>query len=149
MRQRLYGKGCSFKIFFSNCNIPKPDAVTWANMTNNPMEEEYGLQAAYVILSMAIGIYLTLRPLTTYLLRRRLLELGQWTEQTHKQMEQERDAPSESLKWGLILLFSGIGLIVVHFLPVPPESSLNYGVIMVSAALGFLVYYRIITTKTN
>ncbi|MBN8823728.1 DUF6249 domain-containing protein [Spirosoma sp.] len=127
----------------------KPDPVTWANMTNEPMEKEYGLQAAYVILSMAIGIYLTMRPLTTYLLRRRLLELGQWTEQTHKQMEQERDAPSESLKWGLILLCSGIGLIIVHFLPVPPESSLNYGVIMVSSALGFLIYYRIVTTKTN
>ncbi|UFH52887.1 DUF6249 domain-containing protein [Spirosoma sp. KNUC1025] len=113
------------------------------------MENEYGLQAAYVILSMAVGIYLTMRPLTTYLLRRRLLELGLWNEQTHRQMEQDNQSPAESLKWGLILLFTGLGLIVIHFLPVSPDSSLPYGVILVSAALGFLVYYVLVSSRNK
>jgi hypothetical protein len=130
-----------------SCNIPEVDTVSWAKIANNPMEKEYGLQAACVILSIALGIYLTMRPLTTYLLRRRLIELGQWNEQTHRQMEQENQSPAESLKWGLILLFTGIGLIVVHFLPVSSDSSLPYGVIMVSAALGFLLYYLIISSR--
>ncbi|WP_338876523.1 DUF6249 domain-containing protein [Spirosoma sp. SC4-14] len=113
------------------------------------MEQQYGLQGAYVILAIAFGVYLTMRPLTTYLLRRRLMELGQWNEQTLRQLESENQSPAESLKWGLILLFTGIGLIVVYFLPVPPDSSLPYGVIMVSAALGFLLYYAIISSRLN
>lgn len=125
-------------------------------------EEQYGLQAAYVILAIAFGIYLTMKPLMTYLLRRRLLELSQWSDQWASptdqknqassenvkwgmmlQVEQKDQSPLESLKWGLILLFTGIGFIIVHFLPVSTESSLTYGIIMVSAAIGFLVYYQI------
>ncbi|GAB3946456.1 hypothetical protein GCM10028805_17010 [Spirosoma harenae] len=113
------------------------------------MEEEYGIQAAFVIISMALGIYLTMRPLTTYLLRRRLIELGLWNEQTHNQLDQEAQSPTESLKWGLILLFTGIGFIIVHFLPISADSSLSYGVVMVSAAIGFLIYYRIVSGKNN
>jgi len=113
------------------------------------MEQQYGLQGAYVILAIAFGVYLTMRPLMTYLLRRRLIELGQWNEQTHRQLEQENQSPTESLKWGLILLFTGIGLIIVHFLPVSPDSSLPYGVVMVSAAIGFLIYYALVSARTK
>ncbi|MBD2700270.1 hypothetical protein IC229_06475 [Spirosoma sp. BT702] len=113
------------------------------------MEEQYGIQGAYVILSISFGIYLTMRPLTTYLLRRRLLELGQWSHEAHRQMKEENQSPRESLKWGLILFFTGIGFIVVHFLDVTFDSSLAYGVIMVSAAIGFLLYYLLVSSRPN
>ena len=48
---------------------------------------------------------------------------------------------SEMLKWGIILLFGGAGLIVLEFLPHDENTPLPYGVMTVFVALGFLTYY--------
>ncbi|GAB3496593.1 hypothetical protein GCM10027341_15610 [Spirosoma knui] len=113
------------------------------------MEEQYGLQGAFVILAIAFGIYLTMRPLTTYLLRRRLFELGQWNEKVHELLGRDSESSTEGLKWGLILLFTGSGLLTVHYLSVSPDSSLFYGIILVAASLGFLLYYLIMRTQNK
>ncbi|GAA4397820.1 hypothetical protein GCM10023187_07690 [Nibrella viscosa] len=113
------------------------------------LQEQYGLQGTFVILAIAFGIYLLMKPFTTYLLRRRLIELGQWNDQANRSLTEERNSLIENLKWGLILLFTGIGLIVVEFLPYSFNSSLPYGVISVFTAIGFLVYYLIVRNNTK
>ena len=46
-----------------------------------------------------------------------------------------------SLKWGLIIFFAGISLIIMEYIPSGPESPLPYGLFAVSVSLGFLIYY--------
>ncbi|WP_164851344.1 hypothetical protein [Larkinella soli] len=113
-------------------------------------EDQYGIQGAYVILSISFGLYLLIRPVTTYLLRRRLIELGQWNEQIHRELGRYAGNTTENLKWGLILLFTGLGLILNEFLPYSYyRSSLPYGVIAVAASLGFLLYYLIVVNRSK
>ncbi|GAB3900181.1 hypothetical protein GCM10028803_22590 [Larkinella knui] len=113
------------------------------------MQEQYGVQGAIVILAIAFGIYLIMKPFTRYLLRRRLMELGQWNEESLRQVGDETELPSDNLKWGLVLLFFGLGLILVAFLPYSYDSSLPYGVVAVSTAIGFLIYYGIVMSRKS
>ena len=111
------------------------------------MHDQYGIQGAYVILAMAVGIYLIMKPFTKYLLRRRLMDLGQWNDESLRQVEKEGDSTADNLKWGLILLFFGLGLIVVAFVPYSYDSSLPYGIVAVSTAIGFLIYYALVVNR--
>jgi hypothetical protein len=113
------------------------------------MQDQYGVQGAYVILSIAFGLYLISKPFTNYLLRRRLMELGQWNEESLRQLDAQAELPTDNLKWGLILLFFGIGLILAAFLPYSYYSSLPYGVVAVSTSIGFLIYYGIVTKRKS
>ena len=51
------------------------------------------------------------------------------------------------LKWGLIILFTGVGLIIIEILGVTRigfnPSPLPFGIVLVSVALGFLTYFGI------
>jgi len=49
-----------------------------------------------------------------------------------------------TLKWGLILLFAGIGLILLEYIPYEYNSPLPYGIEGTFIALGFLVYYFVV-----
>ena len=50
----------------------------------------------------------------------------------------------EALKWGLLLFFGGIGLIVLSFVPYDmADSPLPYGIEAVFLSAGFLLYYGI------
>lgn len=54
-----------------------------------------------------------------------------------------------SLKWGLIVLFTGISLIILEFIDTRPDSPLPYGLVLVSISLGFLVYYFMVKNETK
>lgn len=57
------------------------------------------------------------------------------------------DLGSEMLKWGIILLFGGTGLIVLEFIPYNENSPLPYGVMTIFVSLGFLSYYFLIRNR--
>ena len=54
-----------------------------------------------------------------------------------------------TLKWGLIILFAGLGLIIVEQLPHDEDSLLPYGVEAVCASLGFLLYYFMVKKERD
>lgn len=60
-----------------------------------------------------------------------------------------------ALKWGLVTLFGGLGLIVIELLGVNNpafvdfNSSMPFGIFFVSIAIGFLVYYFIMSAKMD
>ncbi len=60
---------------------------------------------------------------------------------------QNLDSRYQSLKWGIIMLFAGTGLIILEFIPYKYESPLPFGILTTSIALGFLVYYLIMESK--
>lgn len=49
-----------------------------------------------------------------------------------------------SLKWGLLIFFAGLSLIIMEYIPVSPESPLPYGLFAVAVSLGFLIYYFVV-----
>lgn len=48
-----------------------------------------------------------------------------------------------NLKWGIIILSGGIGLILIHFLNLSSESPLPYGIESIFIALGFIILFII------
>jgi hypothetical protein len=82
--------------------------------------------------------------LFTYLLKKRLIDSGQIDKTSLDLLLKPIRSTSEPLKWGLLLLFGGLGLVIVEFVPYPANtSSLPYGIVSVCLAIGFLTYYRL------
>ena len=88
------------------------------------------------------SVYFFVKVMTDYILKKKMIEKGFVNEDTQAIFKQHAaDNKYGSLKWGLIIFFSGLSLIIMEFLTVRPESPLPYGLFAVSASLGFLVYY--------
>jgi hypothetical protein len=58
------------------------------------------------------------------------------------------DLRVDTLKWGVILLFGGMGMIVLNYITVYADSTLPYGIETVFLAAGFITYY-LISRKIN
>jgi len=85
-----------------------------------------------------------------YRLKRRLLDAGPIDDNALKLLPSIPKSSSDMLKWGIILLFAGLGLIVLEFIPFNVENSpLPYGVETVFIATGFLVYYFLISRNNK
>ncbi len=48
-----------------------------------------------------------------------------------------------NLKWGLVILLGGIGLVLIHYLNLSSESSLPYGIESIFIASGFILLFFI------
>lgn len=87
-------------------------------------------------------IVVIINSLFSYLLKKRIIDLGQIEKETLDVLLKPIGLSSEPLKWGLLLLFGGIGLVIIEFLPYEAnQSSLPYGIEAVWLAIGFLTYY--------
>lgn len=98
-----------------------------------------------IIGSFSVGIYLFTLTMTNYILRKKMIEKGFVSDEAQNILKTHTDQNKySSLKWGLIALFSGLGLILMEYIPVSPNSPLPYGLFAVSVSLGFLIYYFLI-----
>ena len=88
------------------------------------------------------GVASIVRTITDYQLRRKLIQLGHVDPLSTSVLQSSKDNRLSSLKWGLVILFGGIGLIIISLTDVYyQESPLPFGIEAVSIAVGFLVYY--------
>jgi hypothetical protein len=86
--------------------------------------------------------------LFNYRLKKRILEAGPLDETSLKFFSQLSGLGTESLKWGIILFFTGLGLVVLEYIPYSAENSpLPYGVETIFIALGCVAYYLTIQRK--
>ena len=103
------------------------------------------------------GIYYILSLLADFLLKRKLIKAEQYERvgilDNPKPVNQEANK-YPSLKWGLVALMSGLGLILVEWLRyIDPElinyreSVLPFGILLVFVSLGFLIYFFIMNGK--
>ena len=60
----------------------------------------------------------------------------------------ERYLPS-SLKWGLVMVFAGLALVVIKLLPYYIEGEVVFGVMLIAAGTGLLLYYAIANKKAK
>jgi len=96
-------------------------------------------------------IYLIVKASLDYCTRKQLIEKGLVNEDIKHLFygnNVERYLPS-SLKWGLVLVFVGITMVVLKLLPYYIEGEVIFGVALVAAGAGLLVYYGIASKKAK
>jgi hypothetical protein len=83
-----------------------------------------------------------------YRLKKRIIDAGPVDDNIIKLIPAFPRMNTEMLKWGIILLFAGLGLIVLEFVPYSIETSpLPFGIETVFIAIGFLVYFYMVKNK--
>ena len=101
-----------------------------------------------VVIVFIIAIAIVVISAFNFKLKKRIIESGPIDDNALKFIGSISGLNTEALKWGLILLFGGIGLVVMEFLPYNLEDSpLPYGIESIFFAIGFLVYYTLVRSK--
>ncbi len=103
--------------------------------------------------SLGAAVYFFTKTITDYGLKKKMIDKGKKmidkgyvnddTQAIFKQ-HQATDNKYPSLKWGLIIFFAGLSLIVMEYVPVAPDSPLPYGLFALCVSLGFLIYYFVV-----
>lgn len=79
-----------------------------------------------------------------------MIEKGHVNEDTQSIFKKNTDENRySSLKWGLIILFAGLSLVLLEFIRYDRHSPLPYGMFAIFVSLGFLIYYFIIKKEFN
>jgi hypothetical protein len=100
--------------------------------------------------SFGTAIYLFTRVMTDYILKKKMIDKGYVNEDTQAIFKQHTtDNKYSSLKWGLIVFFGGLALIIMEYIPVRQESPLPYGLFAVFVSAGFLLYYYVAKKNSN
>jgi hypothetical protein len=108
-------------------------------MDNNLREV---LMPITILGSFGAAVYFFVRVMTDYILKKKMIEKGFVNDETQAIFKQHAgDNKYPSLKWGLIIFFAGLSLIVMEYIPRGPESPLPYGLFAVCVSFGFLIYY--------
>jgi hypothetical protein len=109
-----------------------------------------------VLLPMAIlgtigaTMVLFTRTISDYILKKKMIEKGYVNEDTQAIFKRNTDENKySSLKWGLIILFAGLSLVLMDFIPYDTHSPLPYGLFAVFVSLGFLIYYFVVKKELN
>ncbi len=98
-----------------------------------------------IIGSFGATIFLFTRVMTDYILKKKMIDKGFVNDETQAIFKQHvSDNKYSALKWGLIVFFGGLSLIIMEFIPTAGDSPLPYGLFAVSVSFGFLLYYFII-----
>lgn len=100
------------------------------------------LMPVSILGSFGTALYFFTKVLTDYLLRKKMIEKGFVSEETQSIFKQYKEENKDSsLKWGLLILFAGIALVIIDVTNVNPASALPYGIFAISVSIGFLLYY--------
>lgn len=95
-----------------------------------------------IIIVFFVLIAIFILALYNYRLKKRIIDAGPLDDTGLKFLTQLSGSGTEAMKWGLLLLSAGVGLVVMQFVPYSAEDSpVPYGVEMIFVALGFLLYY--------
>ena len=108
-----------------------------------------GIAGAIVVGVIFYGIVSIVKAITDYQLRRKLINLGHIDKQSTEILSRTRNNHLESLKWGLIILFGGIGFIIISHPAIDIDSPFPFGVMSVCIAIGFLLYFFIARRMTE
>lgn len=92
------------------------------------------------------GLFVTVftKTLTDYFLRKKMVEKGLIGDDASQLLHQQNENKFAALKWGLIILFGGLGLILIELISLDVNSTLPYGLFAMSLSAGFLVYFYIV-----
>lgn len=95
------------------------------------------------IVSVFGSIILFVTIITNYSLRKKLIDKNMVNDETAN-LFRSVSSKQNSLKWGLIILFAGVGLIIIDSMNLDGDEAMPYGIEAVCVALGFLTYYFLV-----
>ena len=101
--------------------------------------------------SFGAAIYFFTKVMTDYILKKKMIDKGYVNEETQSVLRQQAsiDDKYSSLKWGLIIFFGGVSLVLMEYIPAQGGSPLPYGLFAISVSLGFLIYYYLVKRDTK
>ncbi|AWV97216.1 hypothetical protein [Arcticibacterium luteifluviistationis] len=88
--------------------------------------------------------------ITNYLLKKKLIQSGNLDAESQKIISQNFSGMKfDNLKWGLVLLFAGVGLVIIDLLPISDIQNMHLplGIELISIAIGFLTYFFYMKNK--
>lgn len=94
-----------------------------------------------IIGTFGLTLSFFIKTLTDYFLRKKMVEKGLVGVDANELLRNQEISKFASLKWGLIVLFGGIGLIILEAIPYEKTSTLPFGIFAISLSLGFLTYF--------
>jgi hypothetical protein len=110
------------------------------------------MEEAFVTAIVFAGIYQVIKVFTDYLLKRKIITSGHIDKAGILETPKDREENSyPTLKWGLVTLFAGIGLLVIALLERSGGIDMTYGgfsylafsIELIAISLGFLLYFTI------
>jgi hypothetical protein len=123
------------------------------NLNNTTMDQELKdvLMPVTIFGGLGGSIYFFTKVMTDYVLKKKMIEKGFVNDDTQAIFKQQTsiDNRYSSLKWGLIMLFAGLSLVVMEYIPTYPESPLPYGLFAVFVSIGFLIYYFMVKKENK
>ena len=103
-----------------------------------------------VLGTFSLGLIFFVKTLRDYQLRKKMVEKGYVNPENESVLKRfKNENQNANLKWGLLVLFAGIGLVLIEFLPFRNESTLPFGVFAICVSLGFLIYFIISKKLTD
>ncbi|MEM9673520.1 MAG: DUF6249 domain-containing protein [Cyclobacteriaceae bacterium] len=102
----------------------------------------------FVMVPIIVGIIFfsvvsVFRIIFDYQLRRKMIQMGHVDQNSVAILNQKRNSRLDSLKWGLIILFAGIGFVIISIPSIEIDSPLPFGIMSICIAVGFLLYFAI------
>lgn len=125
------------------CLLPK---------TFKPENKMIDLTTVLVVASIFGSLLLFTMTITNFFLKRKMIDSKQLDPESLSLISKNFTSfKFDNLKWGLILLFGGIGFMLIAHLPhfLREDSVLPIGVEMVMVAFGFLTYYFLVKNKVD
>ena len=108
------------------------------------------------ILGIVTAVVIVIISILNHRIKMKMIKEGHVDENSIKILSQENAGLKlDTLKWGIILLFGGIGLIILQYIPWGFDyhgghgSPLPFGIEIVCIALGFLTYYFIAKSQNK
>lgn len=108
------------------------------------------LMPLVILGSIGGSIVLFTKTISDYILKKKMIEKGYVNEDTQAIFKKNTDENRySSLKWGLIILFAGLSLVLMEFIDYDTRSTLPYGLFAVFVSLGFLIYYFMVKKELS
>jgi hypothetical protein len=108
-----------------------------------------GIVAAIVIAVIFTGVVSIINTFLNYKLKRKLIESGQVNDTSINILGEQEEGRYSALKWGLVVLFGGLGLVTLEFIPYHVNSPFPYGWVATFTAIGFLIYYFLVRKEIS
>jgi len=102
-----------------------------------------------IIGTFGLTLSFFIKTLTDYFLRKKMVEKGLVGVDASELLKNQENSKLASLKWGLIVFFGGIGLILLEAIPYEKTSTLPFGVFAISLSAGFLTYFILARKISN
>ena len=100
------------------------------------------------IVSVFGSVILFVSILTNYSLKKKLIDKDLLNTDAGNLFQSE-NSKQNALKWGLIILFAGIGLIIIDAMGLDGDDAMPWGIESVCVALGFLAYYTLMKKESD